>query len=163
MLVGEQPGDEEDRAGVPFVGPSGRLLDALLERAGIDRRLAYVTNAVKHFKWEAQGARRLHKKPSAREARACLPWLSAEIEVVNPEVIVCLGATAAQSLLGASARVSQMRGKFVSGPSSASILVTAHPAAILRLRDADERKAEEERFVADLRQVSRRLKASASG
>lgn len=162
MLVGEQPGDEEDRAGLPFVGPSGRLLDSCLERAGIDRKAVYVTNAVKHFKWEARGKRRLHKTPSARELRACTPWLHAEIEAVKPEIVVCLGATATQALLGPSARVTQLRGEFVPGISGTVVFVTLHPAAILRTRSETERKNEELGFVADLEVVAERLGLSRS-
>lgn len=154
MLVGEQPGDREDVEGAPFVGPAGHLLDEALERAGIDRQKVYVTNAVKHFKWEARGKRRLHKKPSSREVAACQPWLAAEIAAVRPEVVVCLGATAAQSLLGASFRVTRQRGEVFDGPDGTRITATVHPSSILRAEDDGTRKEEMERFVADLRAVS---------
>jgi uracil-DNA glycosylase family protein len=154
MLVGEQPGDREDAEGAPFVGPAGRLLDEALERAGIDRDKVYVTNAVKHFKWEGRGKRRLHRKPSSREVAACRPWLAAEIAAVRPEVVVCLGATAAQSLLGASFRVTRQRGEVFDGPDGTRITATVHPSSILRAEDDQTRKEEMERFVADLRAVS---------
>jgi uracil-DNA glycosylase len=159
MLVGEQPGDREDIEGAPFVGPAGRLLDEALERAGIDRRKVYVTNAVKHFKWEARGKRRLHKKPSSREVAACRPWLAAELAAVRPQVVVCLGATAAQSLLGASFRVTRQRGEVFDGPDGARITATVHPSSILRADDEQTRQREMERFVADL-SAARRVLAS---
>src|SRR5918912_3593109 len=139
MFVGEQPGDQEDRAGVPFVGPAGRLLDAALEQAGIDRREVYVTNAVKHFKWERgeKGKRRIHKKPNDMEIRACHPWLEQEIALVRPRVIICLGATAAQSLLGKQFRVTKDRGKRIESPLAANVLATIHPSSILRPPDAE--------------------------
>ena len=140
VLVGEQPGDSEDRAGAPFVGPAGALLDRALDAAGIDRDRVYVTNAVKHFKWEAAGKRRIHKKPTAREIAACRPWLDAEIAVVRPHAIVCLGATAAQALLGSAFRVSRDRGRFVASSLAPRVLATAHPAAVLRSRDDRERR-----------------------
>jgi DNA polymerase len=151
MLVGETPGHEEDLLGHPFVGAAGRLLDDALAQAGIDRRAAYVTNAVKHFKWEPRGKRRLHKTPGANEVRACKPWLDAEIEVVAPEVLVCLGATAARALLGRDFRVTQARGRFVPSPLAPHVLATVHPSAVLRSRDDDERREAMRRFVADLR------------
>ena len=154
MLVGEQPGDREDIEGAPFVGPAGRLLDEALERAGIDRGKVYVTNAVKHFKWEERGTRRLHKKPSSREVAACKPWLAAEIAAVRPEVVVCLGATAAQSLLGASFRVSRQRGQVFDGPDGTRITATVHPSSILRTEDEKTRREEMDRFVADLRAIA---------
>lgn len=157
MLVGEQPGDKEDLAGLPFVGPAGSLLDRALETAGIARDEAYVTNVVKHFKWQAKGKRRIHKKPNASEIRACKPWLEAEIDVVAPEVVMALGATAAQALLGRTFKVTQHRGRFVEWEYEPLITATVHPSSILRLRDRDERRAEEERFVADLEMVARRL------
>ena len=150
MLVGEQPGDREDARGAPFVGPAGKLLDDALEQAGIDRSLAYVTNAVKHFKWEPSGRRRLHKKPSAREIEACRPWLLTEIEFVRPRVIVSLGATAAASLLGKDFRISGKRGQFVESLYAPKILVTVHPAAILRILDKRMRDMEFRHFVEDL-------------
>src|SRR5712692_1774645 len=150
MFVGEQPGNEEDLTGKPFVGPAGRLLDKALAEAGIDRGQAYVTNVVKHFKWEPRGKRRIHAKPNAQEIRACRPWLDAEIAVVKPEVIVCLGATAAQSLLGAAFRVSQRRGEIVPSPLAPKVMATVHPSSILRAPDAETRRVETERFVDDL-------------
>jgi uracil-DNA glycosylase family protein len=157
MLVGESPGDQEDIAGRPFVGPAGRLLDRALAVAGIDRADAYVTNAVKHFKWEPRGKRRLHKTPTPNEVGACLPWLELEIELVKPLVLVCLGATASRALLGRSFRVSQDRGRFV--PSALAPLVTAtiHPSALLRLRDEISREVETQRFIGDLELVRNAL------
>ena len=163
MLVGEQPGDAEDVAGHPFVGPAGRLLDKALEDAGIDRSLVYVTNVVKHFKWEPRGKRRIHAKPNAAEIGACRPWLDTEIALVRPRVLVCLGATAAQALLGRTFKVSKQRGEFV--PSSLAPLVTAtvHPSSILRAPDEDARREEMRRFVDDLRKVSGALARETSG
>jgi DNA polymerase len=161
LLIGEQPGDEEDRQGLPFVGPAGRLLDKALEAAGIDRRDTYVTNAVKHFKWlpaEGRGKRRIHQKPNAAEIRACHPWLDAELAAIQPAVIVCLGATAAQALLGAAFRVTKQRGVPLAHPSGARIVATIHPSAILRAPDTETRSAEMARFIADLR-VARSLLA----
>lgn len=157
LLVGEQPGDMEDRAGRPFVGPAGKLLDRALEAAGIDRRRTYVTNVVKHFKWEPRGKRRIHQKPDAREIRACLPWLEAEIAVVRPEIVVCLGATAAQALLGSSFRVTRDRGRVVPSPLAPRTLATVHPASILRVPDEASRQAEVARFVEDLAVAARLL------
>ena len=151
MLVGEQPGDHEDRAGRPFVGPAGRLLDEALELAGIDRDAAYVTNAVKHFKWEARGTRRIHAKPTWAEQQACRPWLEAELAVVRPRVLVCLGATAAQSLLGKGFRVTKERGRLVDSDLAERVTATIHPSAILRVRDAADRRRELDAFVDDLR------------
>lgn len=153
MLVGEQPGDMEDRTGQPFVGPAGKLLNEALEAVGIDRRAIYVTNAVKHFKWEPRGKLRLHKNPSAREVADCRPWLLAEITAVRPKVLLCLGATAARSLLGPSFRVTQQRGQLQSGPDGQQIVATVHPASIVRIRDARERSAAFDQFVDDLRSV----------
>ena len=176
MLVGEQPGDQEDRQGRPFVGPAGRLLDQALEEAGIDRRATYVTNAVKHFKWIAQGRsgsagpslsrevrdpsgvpqattrgkRRIHQKPSALEIGACRPWLLAEIDVLKPEVVVCLGATAAQSLLGRNFRVTQHRGEMMTSTAAPRVVATVHPSSILRAPDEETRHREMRLFVADL-------------
>jgi uracil-DNA glycosylase family protein len=150
MLVGEQPGDEEDVKGRPFVGPAGRLLDLALEAAGIDRRRLYVTNAVKHFKWQLRGKRRLHKTPAQREIEACHPWLEREIAAVQPQVIVCLGATAARALLGPHFRVSVMRGRFVQSPLAPRVFATLHPSALLRLRDPREREAAFTQLVEDL-------------
>jgi DNA polymerase len=154
MFVGEQPGNEEDLAGAPFVGPAGRLLDKALERAGIDRTETYVTNVVKHFKWEPRGKRRIHAKPNAQEIAACRPWLDAEIAVVRPEVIVCLGATAAQALLGKAFRVSRQRGELVRSPLAPWVTATIHPSSILRAPDDATRHLEMERFVEDLRKVA---------
>jgi DNA polymerase len=152
MLVGETPGNEEDLAGRPFVGPAGRLLDRALADARIERDAAYVTNVVKHFKWEPRGKRRLHRRPDAGEIGACLPWLQAEIAFIQPRVLVCLGATAAQALLGRSFRVTRQRGQLVPSPLAPYVLATIHPSAILR-KPAEEREQEMERFVADLRIV----------
>jgi DNA polymerase len=153
MLVGEQPGDQEDLAGHPFVGPAGKLLDRCLEAAGVDRGRAYVTNTVKHFKWTARGKRRLHGKPNSREIRACKPWVEAEIAEVRPKVIVCLGATAAQALLGPEFRVTRDRGRFMQSALAPYVLATVHPSALLRA--PPERRDEElARFVADLRKVA---------
>jgi len=153
MLVGEQPGDQEDMAGRPFVGPAGRLLDQALEEAGIDRRQAYVTNVVKHFKWQPRGKRRIHQKPNWAEMAACQPWLEAELEVVGPDVLVCLGATAAQALIGRDFRVSRQRGELVESPLARYVLATVHPSSILRQRDDASREAEYAAFVEDLRVV----------
>ena len=158
MLVGEQPGNDEDLAGRPFVGPAGKLLDRALAAAGIDRTRVYVTNVVKHFKWEPRGKRRIHAKPNAGEIAACRPWLDAELELIKPEVLVCLGATAAQALLGRTFKVSQERGKFVPSPLAPSVLATVHPSAILRAPDDDTRHAEMDRFVADLKKVGALLR-----
>src|SRR5512138_1006944 len=146
LFVGEQPGNEEDLAGHPFVGPAGRLLDRALEAAGIDRSAAYVTNAVKHFKWEPRGKRRIHQKPTAGEVRACLPWLAAELAVVRPRAIVCLGATAAQALLGRGFKVTERRGELLSTPFAPVAMATVHPSSILRARDDRSRRAELDRF-----------------
>lgn len=155
MLVGEQPGNDEDLAGHPFVGPAGRLLDKALEEAGIERTLAYVTNVVKHFKWEPRGKRRIHAKPNAAEITACLPWLQTEIRLVHPEVLVCLGATAAQAILGRQFRVTQHRGEVVPSALAPQVLATVHPSSILRAPDDETRRAETLRFVEDLRVVAR--------
>jgi DNA polymerase len=154
MLVGEQPGDQEDQEGRPFVGPAGRLLDRALEEAGIDRGATYVTNAVKHFKWQARGKRRIHQKPSWTEVAACRPWLDAELAVVKPRVLVCLGATAAQALLGRSFRVTQRRGELVESELAEVVTATVHPSSILRAEDRDSEYAA---FVADLKQVAKHL------
>jgi len=157
MLVGEQPGDKEDLAGRPFVGPAGRILDQALEDAGIDRSAVYVTNAVKHFKWEARGKRRLHKRPDAGEIAACRPWLDTEIELVRPRVVVCLGATAAQALLGRSFRVTKQRGELFPQPAGHVVTATVHPSSILRAPDAAARDRELAAFTEDLRQVAKKL------
>jgi uracil-DNA glycosylase len=153
MLVGEQPGDKEDLAGKPFVGPAGRLLDRALGGAGIDRGNAYVTNVVKHFKWEARGKRRIHKKPNLDEITACRPWLEAELSVVRPRVLVCLGATAAQALLGKQFRVTKQRGQFVESDLAEYVTATVHPSSILRAHN-EEREREIAALVADLRGVA---------
>jgi len=152
VLIGEQPGDEEDRKGRPFVGPAGKLLDRALEEAGIDRSEVYVTNAVKHFKFEERGKRRIHKKPSASEATACRPWLEAELAVIRPEMIVCLGATAAQTVFGPDHRVTKDRGHFVKHVWAPQATSTIHPSAILRAPD-EQRALEYQRFVEDLKRV----------
>ncbi len=150
MLVGEQPGDREDREGEPFVGPAGRVLDEGLQAAGIDRRDAYVTNVVKHFKWTPRGKVRLHQKPNAAEQAACRPWLEAEVRTVAPRVLVALGATAAKSLLGSGFRVTKDRGRFVESPLAPYVLATVHPSSILRTDDGDERRAAMQGFIDDL-------------
>ena len=162
LLVGEQPGDQEDRAGHPFVGPAGKILDKALDEAGIDRRDLYVTNAVKHFKWEPQGKRRKHKKPSAAEIAACRPWLEAEVHVVRPRVIVCLGVTAAQSVFGKAIRLNEMRDRPWSTPLAAAVFVTVHPSAVLRHPEAAQRDEEYRRFVQDLRRVAGHLRLKAA-
>jgi DNA polymerase len=154
ILVGEQPGDREDIEGKPFVGPAGMLLDRCLEEAGIDRDEVYVTNAVKHFKWEPRGKRRIHKKPSLREIAACRPWFDAEMGAVKPELIVCLGATAAQALLGSTFRVTRNRGKVLTLPNLPPVLATVHPSSILRAPDEEARHEARTLFVADLREAA---------
>jgi uracil-DNA glycosylase family protein len=155
IFVGEQPGNDEDLAGKPFVGPAGKLLDKALVAAGIDRSEVYVTNAVKHFKWEPKGKRRIHKKPSAREIAACRPWLEAELEVLQPRVLVCLGATAAQALLGKEFRVTKHRGEFVESSLARHVVATVHPSSILRAPDDEARHSEMERFIDDLKKVAK--------
>jgi DNA polymerase len=155
--VGEQPGDSEDRQGRPFVGPAGALLNRALKEAGIDRTKAYVTNAVKHFKWEPRGKRRLHKKPSNGEVAACRPWLEAELSVIEPHVLVCLGSTAARSILGPDIRVLRDRGKFVESEFCAKTFVTVHPSSLLRAPDEETREQNYESFLIDLRKVARAL------
>ena len=157
MLVGEQPGDQEDLAGRPFVGPAGKLLDRALAEAGIDRASVYVTNVVKHFKWEPRGKRRIHKKPNAGEIAACRPWLATEIALVKPRAIVCLGATAAQALLGKSFKVTAQRGAFIHSALAPLVVATVHPSSLLRAPDDETRRREMERFIADLRTVARAL------
>ena len=154
MFVGEQPGDAEDVAGHPFVGPAGRLLDRALAEAGVDRSLVYVTNVVKHFKWEPRGKRRIHSKPNAAEIAACRPWLETEIALVKPRVLVCLGATAAQALLGKTFKVSRQRGEFVPSPLAPVVTATIHPSSILRSPDDETRREEMRRFIADLRKAA---------
>lgn len=153
LFVGEQPGNEEDMSGRPFVGPAGRLLDKALDEAGIERSRAYVTNVVKHFKWEPLGKRRIHAKPNPLEIMACLPWLEAELEVVKPKVVVCLGATAAQALLGKKFRVTPGRGKVFASPLAARVMATVHPSSILRAPD-ETRHLEMHRFIDDMRRVA---------
>jgi len=163
VFVGEQPGDQEDKQGRPFVGPAGRILDQALDEAGIDRSRAYVTNAVKHFKWKARGKRRIHQKPTWSELVACKPWLEAELELVKPRVLVCLGATAAQSLLGKQFRVTRERGVPLESDLAEHVLATIHPSAVLRAPDDEARQAELDGLVRDLRVVADLLaKASRS-
>jgi uracil-DNA glycosylase len=163
MFVGEQPGDQEDKAGRPFVGPAGKLLDRALDEAGIDRSTVYVTNAVKHFKWERAGSstRRIHKKPNDAEIRACRPWLDTEIALVKPRVIITLGATASQALLGKQFRVTKDRGKMLASPLADAVFATVHPSAVLRAPDAAARALAEKEFIADLQAVGRYLASRA--
>jgi uracil-DNA glycosylase family protein len=158
MFVGEQPGDQEDLAGHPFVGPAGKLLDRALAEAGIDRSTVYVTNVVKHFKWEPRGKRRIHKKPNAGEITACRPWLDTEIALVKPRAIVCLGATAAQALLGKQFKVTAHRGEFVPSSLAPLVLATVHPSSLLRAPDEETRRRETKRFIDDLRAVAQKLR-----
>lgn len=162
LFVGEQPGDQEDLVGKPFVGPAGKVLDKALAEAGIGRGDVYVTNAVKHFKWEPQGKRRKHKKPSAAEIAACRPWLEAETRLVKPRVVVCLGVTAAQSVFGKSMRLNEMRGRAWSTPLAATVFVTVHPSALLRHPDPAEREREYRRFVEDLERIREHLRSKAA-
>jgi uracil-DNA glycosylase family protein len=159
MIVGEQPGDQEDKEGHPFVGPAGRLLDAALKEAGIDPGEVYLTNAVKHFKWERgeKTKRRIHKKPNDGEIRACRPWLDQELKLLKPEVVVCLGATASQSLLGKSFRVTKSRGRKISATFADAVFATVHPSSVLRAPDAKAREEARRAFIADLRKVARFL------
>jgi len=161
ILLGEQPGDREDREGEPFVGPAGRILDEALEAAGIDRGLVYVTNVVKHFKWRRapSGKRRIHQRPDRAEVEACRPWLEAEVARIGPELIVCLGATAAQALLGSSFRVTRDRGRLVPTDLGPPAVATVHPSAVLRTQGSDERQLAFEELVADLRFAGRQLRA----
>ena len=158
MLVGETAGDQEDVQGRPFVGPAGKLLDRCLSEAGLDRKQSYVTNVVKHFKFTPRGKRRIHGKPNAMEIRACIPWLKAEIERVKPRMIICLGATAAKALLGASFRVSQQRGAPVPSPLAPLVMATVHPSSLLRATDDETRHREIERFIADFKTAAKLLK-----
>jgi len=160
MFVGEQPGNDEDLSGHPFVGPAGKLLDRALADAGISRSEVYVTNVVKHFKWEPRGKRRIHKKPSASEVAACRPWLDTEIALVKPRAIVCLGATAAQALLGRGFKVTAQRGEFIPSPLAPLVLATVHPSSILRAPDEEARHREMKRFTDDLRAVARALSST---
>jgi len=155
VFVGEQPGNDEDQAGKPFVGPAGRLLNEALAEAGIDRTKVYVTNAVKHFKWVLKGKRRIHKKPNAREIAACHPWLKAELEVLKPRLLVCLGATAAQALLGKDFKVSRQRGQLTESNFAPNAMATVHPSSILRIPDAEKRRTEMKRFIIDLRKIAK--------
>ena len=155
MFVGEQPGDQEDLAGHPFVGPAGKLLDRALDEAGVDRRQVFVTNAVKHFSWEPRGKRRIHKKPTVRQVAACNQWLQSEIRLVRPRIIVCLGATAAQALLGPKVKVTELRGTFVESPLPAQVFVTVHPSSILR-GDPEDRERAFAAFVTDLAKLAPR-------
>ena len=155
IFVGEQPGSDEDLAGKPFVGPAGKLLDKALVEAGINRDEVYVTNTVKHFKWEPKGKRRIHKKPNAREMAACRPWLDAEIHLLKPQVIVCLGATAAQSLIGKDFKVSQRRGELIESPLAPHVVATVHPSSILRAPDEDARHVAYQSFVKDLKKIAK--------
>ena len=162
MMVGEQPGDAEDIAGHPFVGPAGRLLDKALAEAGIDRSRVYVTNVVKHFKWEPRGKRRIHAKPNAAEIGACRPWLETEIALVKPRVLVCLGATAAQALLGRAFKVTKQRGEFVASALAPLATATVHPSSILRAPDDESRREEMRAFVEDLKTIAKRLAKAAT-
>ncbi len=155
VLVGEQPGNDEDLAGKPFVGPAGKLLDRALAEAGITRGRIYVTNAVKHFKWEPHGKRRLHKKPSPREIAACRPWLNAEMEALKPKVLICLGATAAQALLGRSFKVTERRGEWIESELADHVMATVHPSSILRAPDEESRHAQMKSFVDDLKMAAK--------
>jgi uracil-DNA glycosylase len=156
VFVGEQPGDREDLSGRPFVGPAGRLLDEALEAAGIDRKLVYVTNAVKHFKWvpDARGKRRIHKKPSYSEIAACRPWLDSELSALKPDVLVCLGTTAAQALLGREFSVMRQRGRWIESPLARHVIATVHPSSILRAIDSESRETQKQLFVSDLAKVA---------
>lgn len=155
MLLGEQPGDQEDLSGKPFIGPAGQILDRALEEAGVDRNSVYVTNTVKHFKWEPRGKRRIHQKPSSRDIAACRPWLEAELRVVRPNVLVCLGSTAAQALFGSSFRVTRERGKLLESELARRVVATVHPSSLLRQPDEESRAREYARFVQDLRVAAR--------
>jgi DNA polymerase len=157
MLVGEQPGDKEDLAGAPFVGPAGRLLDSACERAGLNREELYVTNAVKHFRFRARGKRRIHQRPDRWHVSACLPWLSAELQMVTPEVVVAMGVTAAQALLGPQVRIGRDRGLPQASELAELVIVTAHPSAALRMRDKEARREAEDALVADLQEVTKWL------
>jgi DNA polymerase len=155
MFIGEQPGNQEDQEGRPFVGPAGKLMDKMLEEAGVDRKRVYVTNVVKHFKWEPRGKRRIHKKPNAAEIAACRPWLNGEIAAVKPAAIVCLGATAAQALFGRTFRVTQHRGEFIDSSLARYVMATLHPSAILRTPDEKSRHEQERQFIEDMKQIAK--------
>lgn len=163
MMIGEQPGDLEDRKGAPFVGPAGRLLDKALVEAHISRGDVYVTNAVKHFKWIWRGKRRLHQKPSIRQIGACRPWLEAELQLVQPKIVVCMGATATQAVIGKPVPITKERGKFMDSDFAKLTFVTIHPSAILRQRDKDEQEHEFGRFAAEMKLVQRKLQSLAGG
>jgi DNA polymerase len=158
VLIGEQPGDQEDLEGEPFVGPAGRLLNTALEEAGIDRSEAYLTNVVKHFSWTPRGKRRIHQKPKAREIAACAPWLAAELSVIEPEIVICLGATAAQTLLGRDFRVTHDRGVWVTSDFAEKVMATIHPSAILRMPDEETRDSEYRAFVKDLKFAAKAIR-----
>jgi uracil-DNA glycosylase family protein len=162
VFVGEQPGDREDRAGRPFVGPAGMLLDRALEAAGIDRSQVYLTNAVKHFKWEPRGKRRIHKKPRASEIEACKPWLEAELAVAKPQLVVCLGATAAQALLGKNFSVMKQRGELLESPLAPKVMATVHPSSLLRITDEKDRHLQMEGFIQDLRKALQFIRKAAA-
>jgi DNA polymerase len=162
ILIGEQPGDMEDRQGHPFVGPAGRMLDKALAEARISRNEVYITNAVKHFRWIQRGKRRLHQKPAVRQIMACKPWLESEMASIHPKLLVCLGATAAQSILGRAVPIGQARGRFFNGQRGAAVFITIHPSAIFRQREKSEREEEYRRFVADMRLVERKLRGMAA-
>ena len=157
MFVGEQPGDKEDLTGRPFVGPAGGLLDKALVEAGIDRTKVYVTNVVKHFKWEPRGKRRIHKKPNAAEINACRPWLEAEVQVIKPRAIICLGSTAAQAVIGPKFKVSTQRATFVKSPLAPLVTATVHPSSILRAPSDEARRAETQRFIEDLKKIRKAI------
>ncbi len=158
VMIGEQPGDQEDKQGRPFVGPAGRLLDKCLEEAGIDRSSVYVTNTVKHFRWEPRGMLRLHKKPSMQQIHACRPWLDAELEMVQPKLVVCLGATAAQALLGAKFRITRSHGELQQVEGIPPVLATLHPSAVLRARTAEDRERDTQTLIDDLRKAKKFLR-----
>ena len=162
VLVGEQPGDMEDRQGHPFVGPAGRMLDKALAEARISRDEVYITNAVKHFRWIQRGKRRLHQKPAVRQIMACKPWIESEMESIHPKLVVCLGATATQSILGRVVSIGQARGKFLNGQRGEAVFITIHPSAIFRQREKSEREEEYRRLVADMRLVERKLRGMAA-
>jgi uracil-DNA glycosylase family protein len=160
MLVGEQPGDQEDLAGKPFVGPAGQILNRALKDAGINKDEVYVTNAVKHFKWEPRGKRRIHQKPNSRDIAACRPWLEAELRIIQPALLICLGATAAQTIFGPSFRVTRQRGEILQSEIAPRVLATVHPSSLLRQPDEASRKREYSHFVADLRVAIKALEVS---
>jgi DNA polymerase len=154
-MLGEQPGDQEDLTGHPFVGPAGKLLDRAMEEAGVDRKSVYVTNVVKHFKWEPRGKRRIHQTPNARDVAACRPWMEAEFAILKPRVLVCLGSTAAKAILGPTMRVTQSRAQFLESPFARHTMVTVHPSSLLRAPTPEEREANYQLFVRDLRMIAK--------